>query len=154
MSIGNGSRRSNGFDELLGHRETFHDNGQKLGAFPGSSIRTAGGPDTSLDAGFSPRATRTYQWARPERVTDGFIYNFGTTSANVAVATSLSRSTDQLPGSDPVPIWNGDKRRTLGPANPGAATPLCPVPVGEMSAQYNSYLQQYWCCTPMGAATT
>ena len=38
--------------------------------------------------------------------------------------------------------WNSDQNAWV-PANPGAATPVIPGPVGEMSAQYNTYLKQY-----------
>jgi hypothetical protein len=38
--------------------------------------------------------------------------------------------------------WSSDAN-TWVPANPAAATVVIPGPVGEMSAQYNSYLKQY-----------
>jgi hypothetical protein len=38
--------------------------------------------------------------------------------------------------------WSSDAGAWV-PANPAAATPVIPGPVGEMSAQYNTYLEQY-----------
>ena len=38
--------------------------------------------------------------------------------------------------------WNSDENAWV-PNNPAAATPVIPGPVGEMSAQYNTYLKQY-----------
>ncbi|OOK77159.1 hypothetical protein BZL29_3613 [Mycobacterium kansasii] len=38
--------------------------------------------------------------------------------------------------------WNGDSNSWV-PGKPDAATPVIPGPVGEMSAQYNTYLKQY-----------
>jgi Domain of unknown function (DUF4185) len=38
--------------------------------------------------------------------------------------------------------WNSDQNAWV-PNNPGAATPVIPGPVGEMSVQYNTYLKQF-----------
>ena len=38
--------------------------------------------------------------------------------------------------------WSSTENRWV-PNNPAAATPVIPAPVGELSAQYNTYLKQY-----------
>ncbi len=48
-----------------------------------------------------------------------------------------------MPDLSKYQYWNGDGDGHWVPNNPGAATPVIPGPVGEMSAQYNTYLKQY-----------
>jgi hypothetical protein len=47
-----------------------------------------------------------------------------------------------IPDVSKYEYWNSDSNSWV-PGNPGAATPVIPGPVGEMSAQYNTYLKQY-----------
>ncbi|MCV7031677.1 DUF4185 domain-containing protein [Mycobacterium sherrisii] len=117
-----------------------NDNGTNWGIFP-SSIRTAA-PDTVPGFGFTP-GNENFQMGAFMKGQDGYLYNFGTPSGRGG-AVFLSRvPPNQLPDLSKYQYWNGDNGGRWVPANPGAATPLWPGPVGEMSAQYNNYLKQY-----------
>jgi Domain of unknown function (DUF4185) len=116
------------------------DNGQNWGIFP-STIRTASA-DAIPGIGFTP-GNENFQMGAFMKGNDGYLYQFGTPSGRGG-ATFLSRvPPNQLPDLSKYQYWNGDNGGHWVAANPGAATPLWPGPVGEMSAQYNSYLKQY-----------
>ena len=73
---------------------------------------------------------------------DGYLYSFGTPSGRGGAAF-LSRVPRTRAGPHQIPILERRQRGHWVPVNPGAATPIFPGPVGEMSAQYNTYLKQY-----------
>jgi hypothetical protein len=76
------------------------------------------------------------------RGNDGYLYSFGTPSGRGGPAFLSRVPPNFVPDLTKYQYWNGDKN-TWVPVNPGAATPVFPGPVGEMSAQYNPYLKQY-----------
>jgi hypothetical protein len=116
------------------------DNGQNWGIFP-STIRTASA-DAIPGMGFTP-GNENFQMGAFMKGNDGYIYQFGTPSGRGGAAFLSRVPPNYLPDLTKYQYWNGDEGGRWVPANPGAATPLWPGPVGEMSAQYNSYLKQY-----------
>lgn len=116
------------------------DNGQNWGIFPGT-IRTAS-PDAIPGAGFTP-GNENFQMGAFMRGNDGYLYSFGTPSGRGGAAFLSRVPPNVLPDLSKYQYWNGDNGGHWVPGNPGAATPIFPGPVGEMSGQYNSYLKQY-----------
>lgn len=117
-----------------------NDNGQNWGIFP-TTIRTASA-DAIPGAGFTP-GNENFQMGAFLKGKDGYIYQFGTPSGRGGAAFLSRVPPNQLPDLTKYQYWNGDEGGRWVPNNPGAATPIFPAPVGEMSAQYNSYLKQY-----------
>nr|WP_231588353.1 DUF4185 domain-containing protein [Mycobacterium nebraskense] len=117
-----------------------NDNGQNWGIFP-TSIRTASA-DAIPGAGFTP-GNENFQMGAFMKGNDGYLYQFGTPSGRGGAAFLSRVPPGQLPDLTKYQYWNGDNGGRWVPNNPGAATPIFPGPVGEMSAQYNSYLKQY-----------
>jgi Domain of unknown function (DUF4185) len=115
------------------------DNGQNWGVFP-SSVRTTS-PDSIPGARFVP-GNENFQMGAFMRGNDGYLYSFGTPSGRGGPAFLSRVPPNFVPDLTKYQYWNGDKN-TWVPVNPGAATPVFPGPVGEMSAQYNPYLKQY-----------
>jgi len=116
------------------------DNGQNWGIFPGS-IRTASA-DAVPGAGFTP-GNENFQMAAFMPGNDGYMYSFGTPSGRSGAAFLSRVPQGALPDLTKYQYWNGDGNGHWVPNNPAAATPIFPGPVGEMSAQYNTYLKQY-----------
>jgi hypothetical protein len=117
-----------------------NDNGQNWGIFP-TSIRTASG-DAIPGAGFTP-GNENFQMGAFLKGNDGYVYQFGTPSGRGGAAFLSRVPPSQLPDLTKYQYWNGDDGGHWVANNPGAATPIFPGPVGEMSAQYNTYLKQY-----------
>ena len=117
-----------------------NDNGQNWGIFP-TSIRTASA-DAIPGAGFTP-GNENFQMGAFMKGNDGYLYQFGTPSGRGGAAFLSRVPPGQLPDLTKYQYWNGDEGGRWVPNNPGAATPIFPGPVGEMSAQYNNYLKQY-----------
>lgn len=115
------------------------DNGQNWGIFP-STIRTAS-EDAIPGMRFIP-GNENFQMGAFMKGTDGYLYSFGTPSGRSGAAYLSRVPPNFLPDLTKYEYWNGDSNSWV-PANPGAATPVFPGPVGEMSAQYNDYLKQY-----------
>jgi hypothetical protein len=115
------------------------DNGQNWGVYPGS-IR-ASSPDNVPGARFFP-GNENFQMGAFMKGNDGFIYSFGTPSGRGGAAFLSRVPARSLPDLTKYQYWNGDSNSWV-PADPSKATPIFPGPVGEMSAQYNSYLKQY-----------
>ncbi|KAA1249532.1 DUF4185 domain-containing protein [Mycobacterium simiae] len=114
------------------------DNGQNWGVYPGT-IR-ASGPDSGR-ARFVP-GNENFQMGAFVKSSDGYLYSFGTPSGRGGSAY-LARVPQQfVPDLAKYQYWNGDSNSWV-PNKPDAATPVIPGPVGEMSAQYNTYLKQY-----------
>ena len=73
---------------------------------------------------------------------DPYVYSFGTPSGRSGSAYVARVLPRYVPDLRHYEYWNSDQNAWV-PANPGAATPVIPGPVGEMSGQYNTYLKQY-----------
>jgi len=116
------------------------DNGQNWGVFPGT-IRTA---DAEAIPGvrFIP-GNENFQMGAFMKGNDGYLYQFGTPSGRGGAAFLARVPPQYLPDLTKYQYWNGDEGGRWVLNNPGAATPIFPAPVGEMSAQYNKHLNQY-----------
>lgn len=115
------------------------DNGQTWGIYPGT-IRLAGA-DTVPGGRFFP-GNENFQMGSFMRGKDGYLYSFGTPSGRSGPAFLSRVPPNALPDLTKYQYWNGDGKGWVA-VDPGAATPIFPGPVGEMSAQYNDYLKQY-----------
>jgi hypothetical protein len=107
------------------------DNGETWGVYPGT-IRTpgAGNENFQMSAFLKPGPG------------DQYMYTFGTPSGRSGSAYLARVAPSFIPDLTKYEYWNADSG-TWVPGNPGAATPVIPGQVGEMSAQYNTYLKQY-----------
>ncbi|OBG35431.1 MULTISPECIES: DUF4185 domain-containing protein [Mycolicibacter] len=116
-----------------------NDNGETWGVYPGTVRSTS--PENVPRARFVP-GNENFQMGAYLRGNDGFLYSYGTPSGRGGSAY-LSRVPERaIPDLNQYQYWNGDSGSWV-PANPAAATPVIPGPVGEMSVQYNTYLRQY-----------
>lgn len=116
------------------------DNGQNWGVYPGS-IRPAG-PDAMPGTKFVP-GDENFQMGAFMKGNDGYIYTFGTPSGRGGSAYLARVQPNSIPDLSKYQYWNGDANGHWVTGDPGAATPVFPGPVAEMSGQYNSYLKQY-----------
>ncbi|MGA8332151.1 MAG: DUF4185 domain-containing protein, partial [Mycobacterium sp.] len=116
-----------------------NDNGQTWGIFPGT-IRLAGA-DTVPGGRFFP-GNQNFQMGAFMPGKDGYMYSFGTPSGRGGAAFLSRVPPNAVPDLTKYQYWNGEGKGWV-PVDPGAATPIFPGPVGEMSAQYNDYLKQY-----------
>ncbi|WP_373693404.1 DUF4185 domain-containing protein [[Mycobacterium] burgundiense] len=107
------------------------DNGENWGVFPGT-IRTpaAGHQNFQMGAFLKPGPG------------DPYLYTFGTPNGRSGSAYVARVAPSLVPDLARYEYWNSDNGAWV-PGNPAAATPVIPGPVGEMSAQYNTYLKQY-----------
>jgi hypothetical protein len=115
------------------------DNGQNWRTFP-QSIRPAA-PNSISQVPFTP-GNENFQQAAYVRGTDGYIYSFGTPPGRNGSAYVSRVPQGVLPDAGKHEYWNTDKGSWI-PGDPAAATPIISGPVGEMSAQYNTYLKKY-----------
>lgn len=117
------------------------DNGQNWRVYPGS-VRTPG-PDSIAEAQYVPGNENFQQGAflRPG-AGDSYLYSFGTPSGRSGSAYVARIFPRSVPDLTKYEYWNSDKAAWV-PGDPAAATPVIPGPVGELSAQYNTYLKQY-----------
>ncbi len=114
------------------------DNGENWGIYPGT-IRSSA-PENVPAARYIP-GNENFQQGAFLRGGDGYLYSFGTPAARGGSAY-LSRVPEQfVPDLSKYQYWN--ESGTWVPANPAAATPVIPGPVGEMSVQYNTYLKRF-----------
>ena len=107
------------------------DNGQTWGVYPGT-IRTPGGGNENFQQG---------AFLKPGPG-DPYIYSYGTPSGRSGSAYVARVSPSVVPDLTKYEYWNAGSG-TWVPADPSAASPVIPGPVGEMSVQYNTYLKQY-----------
>lgn len=123
------------------------DNGENWGIYP-SSVRLAA-PDRVPGGHFMPGNENFQQGAflKPGPG-DPYLYSFGTPSGRGGSAYVSRVMPDYVPDLRKYEYWNGS---TWVAADPGAAAPVIPGPVGEMSAQYNTYLKQYLALYSNGA---
>jgi D-arabinan endo alpha-(1,5)-arabinofuranosidase len=107
------------------------DDGQNWGVYPGT-IRTpeAGNENFQMGAFLRPGPG------------DPYLYLFGTPPGRAGSAYVARVPPRVVPDLTKYEYWNSDSGSWV-PRNPAAATPVIPGPVGEMSAQYNSYLNKY-----------
>jgi hypothetical protein len=117
-----------------------NDNGQTWGIYPGTIRSTSA--DAVPGAGFTP-GNEHFQMGAFMKGNDGYLYSFGTPSGRGGAAFLSRVPQSAVPDLTKYQYWNGDGDGHWVANNPGAATPIFPGPVGEMSAQYNSYLKQY-----------
>ncbi|HZA12580.1 DUF4185 domain-containing protein [Mycobacterium sp.] len=117
------------------------DNGQNWWIYP-RTIRT---PAADSIAGVPYAAgNENFQQGAYVRPGDGYIYSFGTPPGRGGPAFVARVPQGFVPDLTKYEYWNssGDRGAWV-PNNPSAATPVIPAPVGEMSAQYNTYLKKY-----------
>lgn len=110
---------------------TSTDNGETWGVYPGT-IRPPGGGNENFQMG---------AFLKPGPG-DAYLYAFGTPPGRGGAAYLARVAPSLVPDLTRYEYWNGDQQAWV-PANPAAATPVIPGPVGELSAQYNTYLKQY-----------
>jgi hypothetical protein len=117
------------------------DNGERWGIYPGS-VRT-NSPDSIPGVGFVP-GNQNFQQAAFLRPGPGdpYLYMFGTPNGRGGSAFVARVRPNAVPDLTKYEYFNTDNNAWV-PNNPGAATPVIPGPLGEMSAQYNTYLRQY-----------
>jgi hypothetical protein len=117
------------------------DNGERWGIYPGS-VRTPR-PDGVPAARYMPGNENFQQGAflRPGPG-DPYIYSFGTPSGRSGSAYVARVLPGAIPDLTKYEYWNAENR-TWVPGDPAAATVVIPGPVGELSAQFNTYLNQY-----------
>jgi hypothetical protein len=116
-----------------------HDNGENWGIYPGT-VRAAA-PDSVPGARYVP-GNENFQQGAFLRGGDGYVYSFGTPAGRGGSAYLARVPEGVVPDLTKYQYWNADNGSWV-PNDPSAATPVIPGPVGEMSAQYNSYLKQY-----------
>jgi hypothetical protein len=117
------------------------DNGERWGVYPGS-VRTPRADD--VPGARYLQGNENFQqgaFLKPGPG-DPYIYSFGTPAGRGGSAFVARVLPSYVPDLTKYQYWNSDSN-TWVPTNPAAATPVIPGPVGEMSAQYNTYLHQY-----------
>jgi hypothetical protein len=117
------------------------DNGERWGVYP-DSVRPAA-PDSVGKARYVPGNENFQQGAflKPGPG-DQYIYSFGTPSGRGGAAYVARVLPAYVPDIRKYEYWSSSSNSWV-PGDPGAATQVIPGPVGEMSAQYNTYLKQY-----------
>jgi hypothetical protein len=105
------------------------DDGQTWAVYPGT-VRPPGGGNENFQQG---------AFVHPG---DGYVYSYGTPPGRGGSVFLTRVPQGFVPDLTKYQYWNSDQNAWV-PNNPGAATPVIPGPVGEMSAQYNTYLKKY-----------
>ncbi|WP_319446759.1 MULTISPECIES: DUF4185 domain-containing protein [unclassified Mycobacterium] len=105
------------------------NNGESWGVYPGT-IRTPDGGNEKFQMG---------AFLKPGPG-DPYLYSFGTPNGRGGSAYISRVPPNLVPDLTKYEYWDGG---TWVPGNPAAAVPVIPGPMGEMSAQYNTYLKQY-----------
>jgi len=115
------------------------DNGERWGVYP-DSVRPAA-PGVVERAQYV-RGHENFQqgaFLKPGPG-DPYVYSFGTPAGRSGPAYVARVSPAALPDLRRYEYWDGN---AWVPGDPGTAVPVIPGPVSEMSAQYNTYLNQY-----------
>ncbi|BBZ74775.1 hypothetical protein MANY_01120 [Mycolicibacterium anyangense] len=107
------------------------DNGETWGVYP-NTVRTPGGGNENFQMG---------AFLKPGPG-DPYLYTFGTPNGRSGSAFIARVQPALIPDLSKYEYWSSDSNSWVA-GNPGAATPVIPGPVGEMSAQFNTYLKQY-----------
>ena len=115
-------------DELLGHRDVLRQR-RVLGRLPRNHPHAGGGNEKFQMGAFLKPGPG-----------DPYLYSFGTPNGRGGSAYVSRVPPNLVPDLTKYEYWDGGN---WVPGNPGAAVPVIPGPVGEMSAQYNTYLEQY-----------
>jgi Domain of unknown function (DUF4185) len=110
---------------------TSSDNGETWGVYPGT-IRPPSGGNENFQMG---------AFLKPGPG-DPYLYSFGTPNGRGGSAYVARVEPNYIPDLTKYEYWSSDSNAWV-PNNPAAATPVIPGPVGEMSAQFNTYLKQY-----------
>ena len=110
---------------------TSSDNGETWGVYPGT-IRPPSGGNENFQMG---------AFLKPGPG-DPYLYSFGTPNGRGGGAYVARVEPAYIPDLTKYEYWNTESNAWV-PNNPAAATPVIPGPVGEMSAQFNTYLKQY-----------
>jgi len=107
------------------------DNGETWGVYPGTIRKPeAGNEKFQMGAFLKPGPG------------DPYLYAYGTPGGRSGSAYVARVLPAVVPDLSKYEYWSSDANAWV-PANPAVATPVIPGPVGEMSAQYNTYLKQY-----------
>ncbi|HEX2214160.1 MAG TPA: DUF4185 domain-containing protein, partial [Mycobacterium sp.] len=117
------------------------DNGESWGIYPGS-VRTPA--DGSVAGARHIPGNQNFQqgaFLKPGPG-DPYLYSFGTPAGRGGSAYIARVSQNAVPDPSRYEYWSTAQNAWV-PGDPGAATPVIAGPVGEMSAQYNTYLKQY-----------
>jgi Domain of unknown function (DUF4185) len=117
------------------------DNGEHWGVYPGS-VRTAA-PDGIPGIAHVP-GNENFQMGAFLRPGPGdpYLYSFGTPPGRGGSAYVTRVLPGYVPDLRKYEYWSSGQNAWV-PGNPAAATAVIPGAVGEMSAQYNTYLKQY-----------
>jgi D-arabinan endo alpha-(1,5)-arabinofuranosidase len=115
------------------------DNGQNWGIYPGT-VRTPAA-DSVAAARYVP-GNENFQQGAFVRSGDGYVYSFGTPPGRGGPAFVARVPQGFVPDVTKYQYWSSAGNAWV-PNNPSAATPVIPAPVGEMSAQYNTYLKKF-----------
>jgi hypothetical protein len=113
------------------------DNGEHWGVYP-QSVRPAS-PDATPRVPYVPGGEK-FQVGAFLKPGDGYLYSYGTPSGRSGPAFVSRVPQALVPELSRYEYWDGGN---WAPNNPGAAQPVFPAPVGEMSVQYNTYLKQF-----------
>ncbi len=113
------------------------DNGEHWGVYP-QSIRP-NSPDAVPRVPFVPGGEK-FQVGAFLKPGDGYLYSYGTPTGRGGPAFVSRVPQGLVPEISRYQYWDGG---TWVAGNPGAAAPVIPAPVGEMSVQYNTYLKQF-----------
>jgi hypothetical protein len=113
------------------------DNGEHWGVYP-QSVRPAS-PDAVPRVPFVPGGEK-FQVGAFLKTGDGYLYSYGTPSGRGGPAFVSRVPQNLVPELSRYEYWDGG---AWVPNNPGAAAPVIPAPVGEMSVQYNTHLKQF-----------
>ena len=116
-----------------------NDNGQNWGVYP-TSIRPMA-PGNVPQVQYVP-GNENFQQGAFLKGNDGYIYSYGTPPGRSGSGYISRVPANFLPDLTKYQYWSNDSQSWV-PNNPGAASPVIPGPVGEMSVQYNTYLKQY-----------
>jgi hypothetical protein len=117
------------------------DNGDRWGIYPGS-VRTP--RENAVPSARHAPGNENFQQGAFMKPGPGdpYIYSFGTPAGRGGPAFVSRVAPASIPDPTRYEYWNADRNAWV-PGDPGAATPVIGGPVGEMSAQYNTYLRQY-----------
>ncbi|RWA15481.1 hypothetical protein MBRU_10550 [Mycolicibacterium brumae DSM 44177] len=113
------------------------DNGQHWGVYPGS-VRTPA-PNDVKNTQYTP-GNEKFQQGAFLKGGDGYIYSYGTPAGRRGQLFISRVPQNAVPDLSRYEYWNGG---SWVANNPGAAAPIADGQVGELSAQYNTYLRQY-----------
>lgn len=117
------------------------DNGEHWGVYP-DSVRPAS-PNSSDRVQYVAGNENFQQGAfLTPGPGDPYLYSFGTPAGRGGAAYMSRVLPQSVPDLRRYEYWSSASNSWV-PGNPGAATPVIPGPVSEMSAQFNKHLGQY-----------